>query len=159
MDQNSDVVKGIISTARENIKSGSLLPTFFVGKETPNEKPEIAIVGAPFESDEEKDMSAIVVKQIAKQLDANFIIFLSECWILKVENTTENLNLKPSLSPNREEVITISIETPEGQYVGMAPVIRNGDEVSFTEFDWKHSLEKSKGRFTNLLPQQERTLH
>jgi len=138
----------VLRAARENLKnSDELLPTFFVG----NDK-DVRIVATPFGSDDDKDRASLVVRAMAAEMRATYIMFVSETWMVppgRADEFMRNRDKYPSVSdfPGKLEKLYISIETESANYTGLADILP-GREIG--EIKWNKPNDVS-GRFANLL--------
>lgn len=151
MTKDHEMVKKVIEMAAVNLKQEELLlPTFFVGKED-----GIAIVGAPWGNDSrEKDHAAEEVKRIAKEMKAEFILFVSESWTIRDQEAArefQNDRRKyPSVKdhPKAVEVVMFTLETQTGARVGLAEILPGR---VMGEVIWQPKEMHMEGRFSNLL--------
>jgi hypothetical protein len=149
MKTTDEMILKVIEGAKSNLKNSTeLMPTFFVGA---GEK--ISIVGAPFSTEREKDVIADGIRAMAEELQADFVVFLSETWTLSPEDGKdfmENRHKYRSVSehPRKKEAVTLMLETRFEVKMGMAEILP-GREMG--EIKWI-TPDSATGRFTNLLP-------
>jgi hypothetical protein len=168
VDNNHVFVKSIVEQTKTVVKmSDQVCPIFFIGVEEDG-KINLNIMQADWggpqeEVNQKKDITANAVQMVAAEMNADFILFVSESWV--VEDTancglsSEEMRKKYPGSlenhPERKEIVTFMLETRGKQYAGMAPILpeRNLGEIEWKEFD------RMEGRFTGLLPRRASTLH
>lgn len=141
----------VLRAARENLKaSKELLPTFFIGNDR-----DVKIIATPFSSGDDKDRAALVVKSLASEMRATYIMFVSETWMVKPDFADEfmrNRDKYPSVAdfPHKLEKVYISIETESANYSGMADILPDRE---MGDVKWSRPNDVT-GRFTNLLGQK-----
>lgn len=150
---NRDLLKGVIETARANLEySGSLLPVFFIG----NEK-TLNVVGAVFCNDREKDAASDAIRRMSKEIDADFVVFVTESWTIAPEHSEEFMlgirngkYKRVSDHPKRQEIVSFIIETRLSDCVGIAKIeTRSDGSKTFGEVEMKEG--ENSGRFTHFL--------
>jgi len=149
MKPDSLMVLKTIEHVKEQIPTTDCLPaTFFVGNET-----DLNIVVAAFDDDADKEKSAAVVKDLALKMKAEFILFVSEAYMLKGDEATKdylaNRHKYQNLSdhPGAAEMVLFQIETATSVRVGTA-LIQEGRTLGPVE--WSPATD-FKGRFSSLL--------
>lgn len=147
-----EILNDIIERTKQNLKeSKELMPVFFVG----NDK-EINIVGAVFDEHiDSKDKTAKVVRQLAKETNATFVLFIAESWTLPSECVHEfmaNRDKYPSVSdhPSAFEIVSFMLETEKGTKAAGAKILPGREMGPVT---WIESKE-FEGRFTGLIPKR-----
>lgn len=146
-------VEGILAAARENFeKSEYLLPMFYVSNSAKN---ETALVATPFTSQDPNDKRAVAwqVKKIARDMDADSLVFVSESWAVRPEDAKEfmeNRDKYPNVRdfPKRIDVLSLLIESNFGNFHGS--IETTGRKVTGTLHFQR--TDKSTGIFSNLLP-------
>jgi hypothetical protein len=105
-----------------------------------------------------KDEIDRTLKGIAKAKAADAILFLSEIWMLKGDDTVvkeymDNLDKYPngvSDHPNRQEAVVFSYEARDGsKLTGMANILRSEGKPFLTELVYQDPAISSRGRFVN----------
>lgn len=149
-------IEFIISTARGFMAEGKELQAFvFLGK-----------AGAPLlpcpmnmKDGQTKDISAMVVREIAREGKAEFAIMISEAWGLdhtkvSMEEIKEYYESHGGISehPNRIDVVMITLEAPEGFWIAQAPIKSSGEAREFGDPDFAF-MTRAEGRFACFLPQ------
>lgn len=150
MSPEHPTVKSIVTGAKMNLKIGpELMPTFFIG----TDNGEIDIVVAHLENERAKNMTTAIIKEKAKQMHADFIIFVSESYILEtkdkegaIEEVYEQYGSIKN-HPDAKEVVTFSIETKTSQRLGHASI---SEKREMGEIQWMEPTE-TEGRFSNIL--------
>jgi hypothetical protein len=89
---------------------GQLLPTFFILVDRDGEWDRIALA-VPFFGDEVKDMVASALRYAAEQHDILMIVMVSEAWQMVVPNGMPLPDVRPSQSPDRQEVLHLSFQS------------------------------------------------
>lgn len=107
--------------------------------------------------DEEKDIYANVLRQVAKDSQAIGILFVSEVWTLPSELVTEEEIQKCGGRlddhPNRQEVVYVSFEHQRnGTTFWTAPIVRENDAVTLGPWT-EIKMGRRVGRFVDILPQ------
>jgi hypothetical protein len=157
MDITDPVVTNAIEVARKNVReSDEFVPVWFVGGKDGG----LNIVATPFVGPDEhatKDAVVVAVKKIAAGCDAEFILFISECWTLAgdKEATEEYMNHRERFPngladhPKRREAILVNLHTHDGVRLGMADILPGR---VMGEVNWHESDVKMAGRFAKMLP-------
>ena len=140
-------VDAIISQARKNLEQdGELAPVFFV--HTPK---GLAVLITPFENDFQKQLVVMQVKVFAKEHKADWILFVTEGWMVKAKEGEADSVGRPSEHPDRVEGVIFSFEA-KGEESTMAVVeqtLYTDGHKSFGEVKFEESM--TGGTFSNLL--------
>lgn len=145
------MVENAYKVAKKNYETDKrLLPVFHIGNISDFKS---TMVGAIFENEREKDVIAQMVKKIAFDMSADFIIFISESWSIRQEDTKEfmdNRDKYPSVEsfPKRISIIAFMVESHYGCYIATAMI--EGEAVG--ELKFSPAPAEMRGRFTHLLP-------
>ncbi len=112
-----------------------------------------------FPDTQAKDAASEQLKVIANLIDADFLIFISECWSLEEADLTNYKKIIEEYGsfeafPNRVDTMMFSLETNYGNWIGMTPIKKVGNSEKKRTFDdpsfWKSP--HIEGRFTHILP-------
>ena len=161
------LVEAMISTARQNLEKGEWLsPLSLVGRSSTCELFPVAIESGDVES---KELSARQIRLTAAMLKADFVFSIMEAWALPkrlLARHQEILDRYGSIgnSPHKEDVVTFSLETRQGVWVGSAaikpkPPSKKKRTFGQVEFIFADGVE---GRFVGFLPpmtEAEEKLH
>lgn len=158
MRPDSEMIQKTIQMIREDLPTmDQVPPVFFVGNAT-----DICVVVADsFNGDAEKDQVAQQVGLLAKKMKADFILFVSESYVLRDPvaaqeylDNREKYEYSVSKHPKAEEVVMFMLETGTSHTTGLAPVLagRVMGDVEWT------SMPGTSGRFANLLGKKP-TIH
>lgn len=156
MDTTDPVVLRAIEAARQNVQlHEELVPMWFIGS-----KDNFDMVATPFTGpDEQQTKNTVVlkIKQMAAERDADFLLFISEAWSLKDAEAIADYTKNPHKYPNgvvdhpaRVEVVVVTLETHENNYVGMARILPGRVMATVEWGDGSH--RGYGGRFDNMLP-------
>lgn len=110
---NADTLNAIVAAVKRNLETHTeLAPAVFIGN-----KNEVRIVCGSFSNGPEKDVFAQVIKKIAKEMSADFILFVSESWVLPPEYSQDfmdNRGKYPSVSdhPPKKRSGSFSLRKP-----------------------------------------------
>lgn len=156
MQITDSLVVDAIKIAREHVKNhDELVPMWWVGGAN-----GIDLVATPFEGPDEhgtKDAVARTIKQMAAAKDADFILFISECWTLQGDEEASkeymaNRGRYPNGladHPKRKECVMVDLQTHDGTKIGMAPILPGR---VMGDISWPDDYTRIAGRFANLLP-------
>lgn len=147
-----------IEGVRLNLKThDELLPTWFIGANG-----KLTLVGTPFMGPDigrAKDRIADAIRRITRDLEADFILFISEAWGLRDTEATkeymaDNGRRWKSVSehPKAFECVTLMLETRTGVYQAMPEILAGRD---LGEVKWLKA-DSNSGRFSNFLEKKER---
>jgi hypothetical protein len=146
-DAYTSTVDMVISRARVNLeRDGELLPVAFLCRDH-----NITIVGTPFSNRREKQAQAQVIRMMAKEMRAEFALFVAEVWFIK-KTLGEPLDasVQPSASPERIEGVMFILSCPAEDFVGIAETKRaEGAAPTFGDVEW--TAGKSDGIFANII--------
>lgn len=150
-------IEVIISMAREFLSEGRELQAFvFLGK------PSCSLLPCPMNmsSGSAKDMSAAMVRELAKVLRAEYAIMISEAWALDHTKTSMEEAKRIASSgrsianhPDCTDVVMITLETLEGFWIAQTTIKPTGKGRGFDDpcFNFMAGRE---GRFASFLPPQ-----
>lgn len=128
---------------------------------TQDDKKEFVTVVAPqlaaLHTQEDKPRFIAAVKQAIQAVKPVALAFITEAWIVKRKKDDPiDLNIRPSLASDREEVVMVQIETYKSAGLHLYDIIRHTTGEISLEYDEKFSNEKIDksdvdGTFSNLL--------
>lgn len=152
-----DLVQDISKTIKKLfIETGETKPTFFILGNAPlgqyNDECAMMVFSPPyFATEKDKNLTKNIVQQLAQQIKAFAIIFVSETWIAGNLKTSEHISIKDH--PNKKEAITITTEHKiHGESVWTAEIKRDALGSPIVGSFKKQDFTEMKGRFFNLLP-------
>ena len=140
----------LIGMARINLESyGHLVPVTLIfsgGK--------FDIVATPFRNDEDKEVTVIMLRGMAREKNATAVAMLAEAWHATLPcMTLDSWDGTPaSKMKNRREVVQVYVEEQDGYWLGLAPITRVNGRPSFAELDWMPLPERNAvDRFQKIL--------
>lgn len=154
----------VMESTRESIaKLEETYPVLFLFK---NDRVEpLAVALAVFDSPQGKDGFAKWAADLSKQAGADWLMFITEAWVVKaekIEGLPEGESLKRATDeaykhgesleshPRREEIVHIMVQRAGDHALMMAPIIHENGKRRMGEIETIHQGEV-KGRFSNLL--------
>lgn len=147
---DSAVIQNIVESAKLNVRlSSQLMPVFFVA----GADNTINMVASAFEDDQDKDITAQFVRELAHKEKAKFVLFIAESYTIKDQDAAmdfmHNRHKYASVSehPKAIEVVCFALETHGKQYMAIGEIDK---ERNLGDVKWSESAEAG-GRFTNLL--------
>jgi hypothetical protein len=162
------LVTMISNTARQQLQSGMVIRTVaFVGKVN-GDRPDFSVVLMDSASPEAKDFSAQQVRYLAKQSNADFVLLMSEAFLVKMEAAApedaqrqhDEIKAKyGSISnhPDREDSIFFTLETFGGTWIATAPITGKAPSRSFTKaLQFMRTPDNDIARFNNFLPKEKK---
>lgn len=155
MKPDSEIITDIVKMVGENVKdSPELLPTFFVGYDD-----KWDVYATLFHNEEEKDAIASLIKSKVKEKNADFVLFVSEAYVLKcaTEEEWKKEHAKygsVSAHPNAQEIVNFVLETPNRCWHAQADI--SADRY-MGNVDWNEPTEL-KGRFANFFGVEKPTV-
>lgn len=118
----------LLEVAAQNMgRDGYLVPAGVIYKPDG----EAMICGLPFASTSDKQQCFQAFRSMAREKSAIAVAFVSEAWIAtRKDESPVDLGevVSPSQSPDREEVVVVTVITPDSSVVRMAPILRDGEE-------------------------------
>jgi len=150
----SEIIQGIVENARLNLeKEGELMPVFFLSKEE-----KLAIIGAPFSNNEEKEQAVNAVKQACSRMEADWVLGVNEAWMVKLEKKDNEPDpdiskITPSKHPERIEVVMFNLQVRGGKtyWASVEQILKSDGSKTFGEVEMKPMEESMQGLFTDLL--------
>lgn len=99
-----------------------------------------------------KDFSAMALRELCKERDADCVVMITEAWTLSQEDAQDFMKNRSkyrfvSEHPRKIEAVCFSIETNDAYYSGVAPILE-GREIKNPEIT---KMTGSSGRFTKFL--------
>lgn len=156
-----NTIDALTSVIREQVMEGKPIPPcVFFGKK---DKPTIPL---PIDcsSNSAKDASALMIRMFAKNAQPDFIIHVSEAWMVthlkSMEEVKKYKEQYPDLeqAPDREEVVMLSLETKMGRWLGCSPIKVVDGKRTFDDFKMEMS-GRFEGRFTGFMPRPDTPTH
>lgn len=166
-DAYHDILEPLIAQARRFLERGeSLVPFAFVGNLA---RRSVQPVELRTDSVAGKDASAAKIRQIAQQLQADFVFVISEAWTLPPEQAPRYQAILAEYgsigdSPYRIDSVSFALETDQGMWTAQVPLAASPHAPGARTFATPRFTRFSEvgGRLTGLLDgaaRTERTLH
>ena len=153
------IVANAMETARDNLAHYSRLQTLaIVGSLTDLQLAVLALELLPSKTD-----AAEALGKFARMHDADFVLFISEMWMLnmKVASKEEALEIEREARrvgvanmPGRIDGVTFQLETGVGHFLGSAEIIKR-DGVRTFENPPMEFVPDYRGRFAHVLPKSK----
>lgn len=123
------------------VRDGKVVPVAFVvyGK-------NIDIIGLSFRDDDEKIVQIKMLRELAKEKNADAIFMITESWHVRT-NKAEDLYIKPRDNPMRKECIFVTGECENARISMMQTFERENDKIVFGERIDMDGLETSRLNF------------
>ena len=142
----------LLRVARINLeRDGNLMPVAFLFSNG-----GLDIVGTPFRSDEDKEVTVIMLRGMAREKKATAVAMLAEAWHANLEpgqTLTEWDGTPVRKMKNRREVVQVYVEDQDGYWFGLAPITRDTGRPTFGQLEWHPMQERdARERFQKLLP-------
>lgn len=161
-EQYHSTVAEIVKIMREIMLAGDeLFAMAFFGKADAYLLP----IPMGMSDDDKKTQSSLLVNVLASKLNPEFVVFFSEGYMLPIEIPPEEqfalYKKYGSIEncPERQEVVFLTIETPNGNYFAQQQILLlEGKSRSFEDFKFQ-LVNNAQGRFTNFLASPSRTVH
>ncbi len=157
MDPNNNVeIKSIIEGVRANLQEHpDLTPMFFVHTKSGENVACVLDI-----QDGAKEALADFMRKFALEHDAEWTLFLTECWMKKYSPENEAEELKDTRPirdrEGREEAVLFSLETYEdGCYTAICPLKYKADKKVILDVTFEKTAADQRGTFTNLLPNKK----
>lgn len=150
MTPDSDAMKSIIENTRQFLKVGkTLLPTFFVGNGA-----HLQVIGVQWATEQDKDIAAATVKKVAKEMNACFVLFVAETYMLS-EDAAKDFMANPqkygsvAKHPEAKEVVYFVLETKTKTWFAGADILKDRE---LGAVEWKpQDPGSASGRFSEFL--------
>ena len=166
-DAYQEILSPLIAQARRLLEQGeSLVPFAFVGNLA---RRSIVPVTLRTDSEAGKDASAAQIRQIAQQLQADFVFVITEAWTLPPEQAPRYEAILAEYgsigdSPYRIDSVSFALETDQGLWAAQVPLMVSDHAPGARTFATPRFTLFSEvgGRLTGLLDSAEstaRTLH
>jgi hypothetical protein len=162
----ADLVDGIIKKVRFDVEAGNPPRAFaIVGNSGSREVTEF-----PLTTNEDQDRvdAATHVRRVALLTGADFVVLVVNSWGLparKMKDVHAIMDKYGSISncPYRVSQMAFTLETLDGVWVGVSPLVRNPRKVRGETFGAVAFLAgeatDAEGLFTSLLPRVKQTRH
>lgn len=151
-----NIINPIIDAARNFLEQGEdLRPIAFFGC---FDSAMIVPIPINSSSEESKDASAEIMRLAALQIEADFVLVITEAWTMKASSKEEVeavIDKYGSIgeSPFAIEVVSFSLETVYGTWMAQEKIEAKGEARTIGIPDFHH-FDEASGRFTHLLPQK-----
>ncbi|NEV60354.1 hypothetical protein [Thiorhodococcus minor] len=166
-DVYQEILSPLIAQARRILEQGeSLAPFAFVGNLA---QQSLLAVALRTDSEAGKDASAAEIRQIARQLQADFVFVITEAWTLPPEQAPRYQAILAEYgsigaSPYRLDSVSFALETDQGMWAAQVPLAASGQAPGARTFATPRFTRISEvgGRLTGLLDgaaRTARTLH
>jgi hypothetical protein len=115
------------------------------------------IIPVQYENDAHKDILSQGIKDLVKKSEPDVVIYMAEAWSIDYKHLRNSVLNKlplprPSLHPNREEIVIVQIEFKTGEKYGcQAKILRNQQEPRLDKFT-TIKADMSMGRFMDFFP-------
>jgi hypothetical protein len=140
----------LIGMARLNLeRDGHLMPVAFIFSNG-----GFDVVGTPFTNDEEKEVTVIMLRGMARAKNATAVAMLAEAWHATLPGMTlESWDGTPARKmKNRREVVQVYVEEQDGYWIGLAPITRDKGRPTFGKLEWQAMGERAAcERFQRIL--------
>ena len=154
------IIDPLIAVARGIVEQGErLVPVAFVGNLSTRQTHQVMMNA---DSEQAKDDSAYLIRQLAAIHEADFVFVIMDAWGLpqdKVSRYQEIMERYGSIggSPYRIDVVSFSLETHHGLWMAQAPAKPKGVSKKRRTFDEPqfHYSTEVQGRFVDLLPAKD----
>lgn len=152
MEVTDKFITDIIDAAGAAVADGVMVsPTYFIGNDLQKH-----ILHADYSSVEAKEESAMMVRRLAKELDADYVLHVSESWAIKdieagKDYQSNQAKYKYSMSnhPKAVEIVIFNLETHDKVLMGFGDIISNSDKRTLGKVSWNET--EIFGRFSNFL--------
>lgn len=164
-----EFAENVMRTAKINLEtSGTLMPVSLLittrgqdGRDL--DKPEIVAIGGVFDGGDSKDVYSGAVKQMARELGAVGVLFLSESWTIdtsgltpaQAEREIKKWTGRLDQHPRKKEIVFVTFEHiafDRGSRLWLAEITRDAEgKPILGEFKPLPDADGMVGRFTNLL--------
>jgi len=153
MTPDNELITRVVEAARDNLRSSEMLaPVFFIGDDS-----RIGMLPADFSDDSSKDRMAHVVKELVKQVSAEFVLFIAESWTIKDQDAAreymENMDAYNGVSshPKAVEVVTFMLETKNKAWMAVTDILPDREMGAV---EWKES-SMVEGRFSGFFGEMQ----
>lgn len=158
-----EAVEQIVASVFEQAKvlvadDGELMPVaFLIQIDTGAFMP----MGLPFHDDKEKHMAMMALRAMAKKMQSDCVIFMCEAWgasataknadeaRAETKRIAQTGNVRNQ--PGAYECLMINVETYNGNWIGMAKLVRDGKTRSFERPAFKY-MRGGEGMMMGYLP-------
>lgn len=152
MEVTNKYITDIVAAARAAVADGVMVsPAYFIGNYT-----EQHIVHADYSTPEAKEESAMAVRRIAKEINADYVFHVSESWAIKdieagkdYQENQAKYKYTMSNHPKSVEVVIFNLETHDKVIMGWGDILVQGNKKTLSEVSWQET--EVFGRFSNFL--------
>lgn len=159
-NQLKSLLEGLVESLGADLNIGSdMMPMWYVGNHGQGEeKGAMHIFATPFDGpapDFGKNRVVGLIRRHVAELNADFVVFISEAWSLPSEYAkefAENRDKYPqglATHPKRFDVVNIVVETPSERYWAGCPIKKSGDGRRYIDAPQYVDGKGVKGRFSN----------
>lgn len=152
-NQFRTTVKAIVEQSHKIVARKALAPIAFLCKSD-----DVLPIVLDFPDEHGKDFSSQMISVLAKEFHPEYIVFVSEAWILEttVEGNEKRITGQ-SLEhhPDRLDVIMYSLETKHGIWLGKSKITTHADNTRTAGVPEFIKPNHATGRFANLLVMNE----
>ncbi len=149
-------IEGVIKQAQESVgEEEMIMPMAFIGNDE-----KVTVCALDFHNDEAKTYCANMIRKLAKEMNAEFVFFVSESWMSKLSEAEmkmhERTGMRVSERHDRIDCVLFQLESVYGNYMAMCEIeMKDGKRtIKDPEFS-KHDTGGMTGRLMNLLPAQQ----
>jgi len=124
-----DVRKAVIPSAKRIVASGQQHAPICIihGKDGVQ-----VMLFQGFGDEAEKEAASVIMQGLCRKHDADYCVFVSECWYVNRAETVDIESIRPSEQLDMKEAINIMVNAPDGHNRSiMIPIIRSGKKVAF----------------------------
>jgi hypothetical protein len=139
--QLKSMLDELVGKARGMLEQhGYLLPVCFIFSDG-----GFDIVGCPWHNDEEKEVTIIMLRGMAREKNASAVAMLAEAWHATLPGMSlDSWDGTPaSKMKNRREVVQVYVEEQDGYWFGLAPITRDKGRPTFAELEWHPLPERN----------------
>ena len=131
--------------------AGSVIPALFL--DTPGGE-VFCVLQSEDMSELSKDKMMEACRVLAISTKATAAVLVMESWLVRAKRGVLDTETRPSLNPDREEVICLLGENPRGTRSRFLPILRENDGsfLALGESDMPEA-NGAEGRFVGILPQ------
>ena len=149
-DAQNWLINDLLNKAKEIFKEDQYLePVCFLMNSESN---VVRVIPIKTDDVDAKETSMMVCKMVAKKTNADVSIILMETWYLSdIKKEDAGKGLIPSEHKDRKEGISIMIETRDGNYMGISPILRSDKSATFNTNITFIDFDSIEGRFTGII--------
>jgi len=122
-----EIALDLMEKAKKNLeRDGHLLPIAIL--DTPR---GMALHPMKFTNADEKHMEFLKLAAVVEVIGATQVFFITEAWVSRRKTMKEAGEVRPSLDPDRGEMIVVSYKTRESEGAVMQEFVKKGERVEF----------------------------